>query len=1026
MFSTPVVQRAAAEIHTVFGCANEEEGLMQMNNSRRHRPWAWLATAVSGLVISLALQAQAHAFTLNVEGCTQDVPAVCTPMSGFRFLVEEDNTTLNLPQTEQVVLPNGPSATLSIHKSHAPVVTSGSTAGSSVPVSVPDGRYFVTVLPNAGYALGGAQNFTIEPVADWPAACVNSPVNTPGAPPAQVCYKASVTVQVAESPLPTAQITIFAHTDHNPINNTWDEYDGGLSSEAAIPPNPRSQLNGGLGGAVVTITEAAGQQLTDVFGNPLGTRYGADGTSVIEMGTGVITTMTVNDVNDNLCGPFDVPCKNPYKLKVGEAIIKNLHPGKFGVTVVPPQFDDNGVPLNWVQTSTLEGTKTIDAWVKANEPRQFIEGFGQGFNHVAFGFVKLSPTGASPIAGQVVKALPWSQPASEPDYVDRTAYTGAIEGYLRLNHFSRPPNLQGYYPGPAVKECWVGLNDPVVVPGVEFSGLYAAKCDADGSGHFKINNVPPGTYQLVYWDEPLQFLFGFNTVTVPPAGGVVNMGNVLAFRWFGTLEGSVFFDQQQNGKRDAGEVGLPGQAVNLRFRDATIYQSTGTDFNGNYILDEVFPFFNWLITEVDFARFKATGMTAAVDYGGQITDLNAPVWPSNGNKALQPQDPNDPANPNQTIPYRTETGPALLQAQQLFLGQTNLIDWGKANYAAGENGGITGVAYYSVTRAEDDPRYGAAETWEPGIPRVQLCLYRDVTGDGVIDNVNASPGIQLCDIDNAPFGWADGEAMGPEDVKRDGVGITFSLGDALQFAYTDSWDDNPPSGCIQTPLTLYGELAPTCADAFGTWNQVRPGVFDGGYGFGTAAGAAPGSADYVPTGNYIVESMPPPNYSIVKEEDKNVMFGQEYTPSPLLLPPVCVGTVANGQPPHVVPDSYALFPGVEPIPEPLAGSTTPLCNMKQVTVNPGQNTAADFYMMTEVPKAARVVGFVLNDLTAEFNAGSPVYGEKLRPGGSRSRSGTGPAAKSPASTPTSGAPTTRCCPRRTTSVCRRPRVSGPA
>ena len=42
-----------------------------------------------------------------------------------------------------------------------------------------------------------------------------------------------------------------------------------------------------------------------------------------------------------------------------------------------------------------------------------------------------------------------------------------------------------------------------------------------------------------------------------------------------------------------------------------------------------------------------------------------------------------------------------------------------------------------------------------------------------------------------------------------------------------------------------------------------------------------------------------------------------------------------------------------------------------------QNTAADFQFITEVPKAARVVGFVLNDLTAEFNAGSPVFGEKL-------------------------------------------------
>ncbi len=924
--------------------------------------------AALSLLLVFAAQTPAQAFTLSVQGCTQATPAVCTNLTGgFRYLVEEDNTTLNLPQTVQVVPPNGPSATLSIHRSHAPLVTSGTSAAASVTVDVPaDKRYFVTVLPSAGYALGGASNFTIERSASWPTtSCTNAPNS--GGTPAQVCFKNSVTVKVAQHPLPTAQITIFAHVDHNPINNTWDEYDGGLSGEAISNPPP---LNGGLGGALVTITEAAGKQLTDVFGNPLGTRYGPDGTTVIQMGTGVISTMTVRDVNN--------PALNPDKLKVGEAIIKNLAPGKFGVTIVPPQFDDSGQPIGWIQTSTIEGTKTIDAWVKANEPRQFIEGFGQGFNHVAFGFVKVSPASESLIAGQSVKTLPWNLPPSDPDYVNRSAATGSIEGTVRLNHFSRPPNLQGNYPGPAVTTCWVGLNNPLATPGLQPTGLYVAPCD--GNGHFVINNVPPGTYQLVYWDEPLQFLFGTSTVTVPVGSGLgaaVSLGDVLAFRWFGTLEGKVFFDTVQDGIRDAAEAGLPSQAVNLRFRDGSIYQATATDSLGNYKFAEVFPFFNWLITEVDFARFKATGMTTAIDFGGQITDLFAPVWPSNGNKTLQPQDPADPANANQSILYRTETGPVLLQAMQLFLGQTNLIDWGKANYGAGENGGVTGVVYYSVTRAEDNPRYGAPETWEPGIPRVQVCLYRDANNDGVIDDTNGVPGIQLCDIDNSPFGWSDGSAQkGPEDVARSGDGITFSPGDAIQVAATDSWDDNVPTGCIQTPLTLHGVEAPTCADGFGTWNQVRPGVFDGGYGFGTAAGALPGSPEYVPAGTYIVESAPPPNYSIVKEEDKNVMFGEAFTPSPLLLPPVCVGTVANGQPPHVVPPEYALFPG-EAIPAPLAGSTTPLCNMKQVTVNAGQNTAADFHLLTEVPKAARVVGFVLNDLTAEFNAGSPVYGEKL-------------------------------------------------
>ena len=76
-----------------------------------------------------------------------------------------------------------------------------------------------------------------------------------------------------------------------------------------------------------------------------------------------------------------------------------------------------------------------------------------------------------------------------------------------------------------------------------------------------------------------------------------------------------------------------------------------------------------------------------------------------------------------------------------------------------------------MTRAENEPRYGAAETWEPGIPRVQVCLYQDnlndATGtwpgaDGIIDEINGTAGIQLCDVDNYPFGWADGiGAEGP-------------------------------------------------------------------------------------------------------------------------------------------------------------------------------------------------------------------------------------------------------------------------
>ena len=66
------------------------------------------------------------------------------------------------------------------------------------------------------------------------------------------------------------------------------------------------------------------------------------------------------------------------------------------------------------------------------------------------------------------------------------------------------------------------------------------------------------------------------------------------------------------------EVAILEQAVNLRWRDGTVYQSIPTDGVGFVPFDQVFPFFSWLVAEVDFARFKATGVTVIVDAGGQL------------------------------------------------------------------------------------------------------------------------------------------------------------------------------------------------------------------------------------------------------------------------------------------------------------------------------------------------------------------------------------------------------------------------
>ena len=255
----------------------------------------------------------------------------------------------------------------------------------------------------------------------------------------------------------------------------------------------------------------------------------------------------------------------------------------------------------------------------------------------------------------------------------------------------------------------------------------------------------------------------------------------------------------------------------------------------------------------------------------------------------------------------------------------------------------------------------------------------------MIDDIDGNGIVERADSDNYPFG----NFPGPEDIDRNGNGV-LDYGDAIHSVTTDSWDDNRPTGCIGTDNTA-GPLAGTpwidCAEVLPYWNQVRPGVFDGGYGFFSyfPGGVGSGSAEVegLPAGIYIVEVVPPPGqYDVVKEEDKNVDFGDTMTPSLLQLEtpnpstvPPCVGDL------HTVPAELALFPG---IPAFFAGTDRPLCDMKQVRLAERTNAAADFHFLTEVPKAGRFVGLVTNDVSNTLSllingVPNPRLGDKFSP-----------------------------------------------
>ena len=101
--------------------------------------------------------------------------------------------------------------------------------------------------------------------------------------------------------------------------------------------------------------------------------------------------------------------------------------------------------------------------------------------------------------------------------------------------------------------------------------------------------------------------------------------------------------------------------------------------------------------------------------------------------------------------------------------------------------------------------------------------------------------------------------MGAEDDNNNSIGgdsatcaatltCAFNAGDAIEVGHTDSFDDNVPTDCpadssnfdVGNPDAFHLPPAPDaatqfngrCFDGIRNFNQVRPAVFDGGYGLG--------------------------------------------------------------------------------------------------------------------------------------------------------------------------------------------------
>ncbi|MBS0375951.1 MAG: hypothetical protein JSR73_15335 [Proteobacteria bacterium] len=410
---------------------------------------------------------------------------------------------------------------------------------------------------------------------------------------------------------------------------------------------------------------------------------------------------------------------------------------------------------------------------------------------------------------------------------------------------------------------------------------------------------------------------------------------------------------------------------------------------------------------------------------------------------------------------------------QGFIGQNQFLEFGKKPYAPGETGGIRGHVVYASTRPFDDPQLLLQNQWEPLIPRVTINLYKEgVDTDGVTPTLTLIDTTTTSSFDD----WAQGfRSDGKPNISCSGQSVNDNLFYALanQPTYLD-WYNNVLHGSATAPQTLPYNSQYKCYDGMHSWNQLQPVPYDGLYVFPSVTGLDPVSGrpsgtnctacvsnvdqtdnfryggsttpvkfvnpalnkdgtiqpgtgtpgtPVLPPGKYVVEVVIPSGYELVKEEDKNILIGDNFiAPATVQFPGLggsifilpdqaslaaemnsynaqnatqnlgrvsnlvshegdtgsvesywpCVGAL------RTVPDYISLFPQSQQV-APFAGAVRNLCDRKEVTLTDQSSAQAKFYLFTSTHVASHFTGVILDDFTGEFDPFSPQWGEKFAP-----------------------------------------------
>jgi hypothetical protein len=758
---------------------------------------------------------------------------------------------------------------------------------------------------------------------------------------AGACTFAPVTVNVQRNPMKTATLTVFVFEDDFPLNG---EHDG----NGAIEPG----LGGFtvvLWDDAGSSGDPTGQMTYDMFNMPLSnslngtvdplTGQNACPIAPTDQGNQVAVGVII------VCPQYEADGVTPSPL-VGQAVITNLMPGRFSV-IVHPGAARTAAGEEWLQTNTLDGTHLLDSFVRSGEPPYFQEYSPAGW-HVFMGMANpavinarkpglCASLGASHCRNTVnvnVSNLHMSRPPNETLYDSAVFALGNGQNYQALNYTTCYASL-GDRDGSDFAFAKCDQNGHLTFTGVPDGNWSLKVFDqwvdflVDGSskpvnvtGGQTLNvDYPTFTWQQHIWNNTYVDVNG-NGIRDPGEPAIGQVPTRVRFR-NGKFSNSLFTDADGNANFDET---FPLFSWYVVESDTTRYRGTAVhvanDAGGK--VDGPGPMGNGRngsYQGILATCTQATPTSACAESFPLPTALRFPgsYYCSNGDcserrGAAGPPPAGGPGGST----GRIDPGTVHSEGVQGFVSQFQVLDWGKMPYVPGENGGIRGHVVYGSTRPFDDPQQLFQNLWEPLVPNVTVNLYREsLAPDGTV-------ALTLVDTTNSSSwdAYAQGfRAAGVPNMNCPGQDPAEPF-----FAYTLAGTAN----YLNPTLALPNNSQYKCYDGMHAWNQIQPAPYDGLWEFpsptcrntpaasfsvtsgplagqtihcatvhnpayGSTGPASVGGvvqsgavAAVLPTGKYVVEVIPPRGYEIVKEEDKNILIGDNFI-APVTVNPQFAG-----------------------------------------------------------------------------------------------------------------------------------------